>query len=178
LATGRVVRAIGFTEKLDACIKAAEVVARFIALASLASAAATRPTEIEPPLVKNFVGNLSFGVFDSAARISASVDWNHPLRAELRQCFKKRNAITGQRLVDFVRLRNELGHAITPADEARARMLMERDDPIGGLIELLTDLKGILAYPLLVVLGQEHRRGRLLGRFAFFQVRVSQFRRR
>ena len=45
LATGRVVRAIAPTERLDACIKAAEVVARFVAVASLASCAATRPAE-------------------------------------------------------------------------------------------------------------------------------------
>ena len=168
LATGRVVRARGWAEKLDACIKAAEVVARFVAVASLASAAATRPDDADPPEVVNFLGNLSFGMFESAARASAAVGWDHPLREQLRRCFRKRHGIAGQRLAGFVELRNELGHAITPADEARARVLLERDDPIGGLIELLEDLKGILAYPLLALLGQDHRRGRLIGRLVFF----------
>ncbi len=168
VATGRVVRAIGSAEKLDACIKAAEIVARFVAVAALASSAATRPGDVSPPEVENFVGNLSFGVFENAARTSASVNWNHPLRGQLRRCFKKRQAVAGNRLAKFVELRNELGHAITPADEARARALLERADPIGGLIDLLEDLKIILAYPLLALLGQEHRRGRFLGRFAFF----------
>ncbi len=171
VATGRVVRAIGSVEKLDACVKAAEVIARFIAVASLASSAATRPSDAVPPQVANFVGNLSFGVFENAARAAAAVTWDHPLREQLRLCLKsakKRKAIAGQRLAEFVELRNELGHAITPADEARARALLERDDPVGGLIELLEGLENILACPLLVLLGQEHRRGRLLGRFAFF----------
>ena len=171
LATGRVVRAIAPTERLDACIKAAEVVARFVAVASLASCAATRPAGAEPPKIGNFIGNLSFGVFDEAARAAASVPWDHPLRGPLRNCLrsaKRRKAIAGQRLVQFVELRNELGHAITPADHARARALLERDDPVGGLMELLEGLEEILAYPLLVLLEQEHRRGWFIGRFAFF----------
>ena len=171
LATGRVVRAIAPTERLDACIKAAEVVTRFVAVASLASCAATRPVGTEPPKIENFIGNLSFGVFEEAARAAASVSWDHPLRGPLRNCLrsaKRRKAIAGQRLAQFVELRNELGHAITPADHARARALLERDDPVGGLMELLEGLKEILEYPLLVLLVQEHRRGRFIGRFAFF----------
>lgn len=171
LATGRVVRAVGSAVKLDACIKAAEVIARFVAVASLASAAATRPGNADPPEVANFAGNLSFGVFENAVRATATVPWDHPLRAQLQLCLKsakKRKAIVGKRLQEFVELRNQLGHSIAPADDAHARALLERDDPVGGLIELLQGLEVLLACPLLVLLGQEHRRGRLLGRFAFF----------
>jgi len=168
LATGRVVRAIGAPEKLDACIKAAEVIARFVSIASLASSAATRPANVEPPQLDYFTGNLSFGAFESAVRACAFVSWDHPLREQLRSCFRKRHGVSGKRLHEFVELRNLLGHAIAPADEAHARMLLERDDPIGNLMELLDDLKDIFAYPLLVLLSQEHRRGRFLGRFIFF----------
>src|SRR5690348_7218460 len=117
LATGRVVRAIGSAEKLDACIKAAEVIARFVAVAALASSAASRPESEPPPEVENFVGNLAFGVFENAARATAAVAWDHPLRDQLRLCLKsakRRKAVVGQRLEQFVQLRNELGHAITP----------------------------------------------------------------
>lgn len=171
LALGRVVRALGNAEKLDACIKAAEVVARYVAVAALASAAATRKSPDEPPNVENFTGNLSFGVFENAARASASVSWEHPLRGQLRLCLrsaKKRKAVAGQRLQDFVRLRNELGHAITHVDEARARVLLEVHDPIGSLLDLIGDLEAVLSYPLMVVLGQEHRKGRVTARVAFF----------
>jgi hypothetical protein len=171
LAAGRVVRAVGPAVNLEACIKAAEVLARYVAVASLASAAATRPRGIDPPEVANFSGNLSFGVFENAVRATAAVAWEHPLREQLRLCLKstkKRKAIAGIRLQQFVELRNELGHSITPADDARARAVLERDDPVGGLIDLFEGLEILLAYPLLVLLGQEHRRGRLLGRFAFF----------
>ena len=36
-------------------------------------------------------------------------------------------------------------------------------------------MESLLACPLLVLLGQEHRRGRLLGRFAFFAGKANQF---
>ena len=129
LATGRVVRAVGPAVSLDACIKAAEVIARYIAVASLASAAATRPSGRDPPEVANFAGNLSFGVFENAVRATAVVAWEHPLREQLRLCLKsakKRKAIAGRRLQEFVELRNELGHSITPADDAHARAVLER----------------------------------------------------
>lgn len=171
LAIGRVVRAIGQAERLDACNKAAEVVARFLAVVSLASAAATRPKDSPPPEVDSFVDNLSFGVFEKAARASAVVTWNHPLQEQLRLCFrstKRHKAVVGPQLESFIRLRNELGHSITPANQARARAILEREDPIGRLLEILQGLKIILYCPLLVLLGQEHRRGRLTGQFAFF----------
>jgi hypothetical protein len=171
LAVGRVVRAIGSAERLDASTKAAEVITRFVAVAALASAAATRPRDADPPEIDGFAGNLSFGSFANAARVAASVGWDHPLREELRISFKstrKRKAIAGLRIRQFVELRNELGHAITPADDARARAFLERCDPVGGLIDILRDLKGILGCPLFVLLGQDHRHGRFLGRFAFF----------
>jgi hypothetical protein len=171
VAVGRVVRAMGATERLDACIKAAEVTARYIAVASLASAAATRETAEPPPAVDSFVGNLSFGNFEKAARASASVEWSHPLREQLRLCLqsaKMRKAVAGQRLEAFVKLRNELGHAVTNLDEARARALLESKDPVGGLIDLIDGLGPVLACPLLVVLSQQHRRGRFLAHVAFF----------
>lgn len=171
LALGRVVRSVGAAERLEACIKAAEVIARYVAVTALASAASTRDAAEPPPAVENFAGNLSFGVFENAARASTSVGWPHPLREPLRLCLKstkKSKAIAGQRLQAFVELRNELGHSLTPVDEAKARALIEKNDPVGALIDVLDGLGTALSSPLLVVLAQEHRRGRFIARVAFF----------
>jgi hypothetical protein len=168
LALGRVVRALGNAETVDACIKAAEVIARYVAMAALASAASTRSSSDQPPEVDSFAGNLSFGVFENAARASAAVPWDHPLRAQLRLCLRRRNAVAGQRLQAFVELRNAVGHAITHVDESRARTLIEAHDPVGGLLDLVQGLGPVLACPLLVVLSQEHRRGRCTAHVAFF----------
>lgn len=172
LALGRVVRALGNAETVDACIKAAEVVARYVAVAALASASSTRNPGDEPPDVDDFNGNLSFGVFETAARASAAVQWPHPLREQLRLCLRavkrKSKGVAGQRLQAFVQLRNSLGHAITHVDESRARALIEEHDPVGGLLELVHGLGPVLECPLLVVLGQQHRRGRCTAQVAFF----------
>jgi hypothetical protein len=168
LAVGRVVRAVGNAERLEACLKAAEVVARYVAVVSLASAASTRPAGDLPPTVGGFEGNLSFGSFETAARASGSVAWEHPLRGKLRACLQKRKAVVGQQLQAFVQLRNELGHALTPVDDARARALLETHDPVGGLMMMLEGLESIIGCPLLVVFTQEHRLGRVVARVGFF----------
>jgi hypothetical protein len=171
VALGRVVRAAGSAERLDACIKAAEVIGRYVGVVALASAATGRTASASPPDVDGFVGNLSFGVFEKAARTASNVAWSHPLREGLRLCLKsakKRKAVAGLHLEAFVKLRNDLGHAITHVDEARARALFERDDPVGMLIELLDGLEPVLNCPLLVVLGQDHRKGRLVASVSFF----------
>jgi hypothetical protein len=61
-----------------------------------------------------------------------------------------------------------LGHSLTPADEARARAVIERTDPLGAVAELVEGLGEILKYPLLVVLSQVNRRCRVVARVAFF----------
>jgi len=162
---------MGAAEKLDSCIKAAEVTARYLAVLALSSSASTREPSVPPPSVDNFAGNLSFGMFEKAARAGYAVGWEHPLKSSLRSCLKSsklKQAIAGVRLEEFVQLRNELGHALTPSDEARARSIIERSDPIGGVVDLVEGLAEVLNYPLLVVLSQHCRRGRVAARIAFF----------
>ena len=171
LALGRVVRGNSKPEGLEACLKAAEVLTRYLAVISLASASSTRPGDLDPPSVLGFDGNLSFGTFELAIRQAINVKWDHPLRDQLRvamQSSKKRPAVTGPLLERFVRLRNELGHAITHVDEVRAASLLSEYDPIGMLKDCLDDLRAVLAYPLLSVVGQESRRHRLTAKFLFF----------
>ena len=81
---------------------------------------------------------------------------------------KKHKAIAGVRLDQFVQLRNELGHAVTPVDDLRAASLFEQFDPIGALIECIKDLEPVLGCPPLAVVRQEHRRQRLTAQVLFF----------
>jgi hypothetical protein len=169
-ALGRVVRAKGLPERLEACLKAAEVVARYLAVVGLASAAATRQLEAPPIRVEEFCGDLSFGSFEKAARAACAAKWDHPLRGRLRECLrssKKRKALAGTHLESFVRLRNRLGHALTPADEPRARAICAEQDLIGALIDTIGSAEPILSLPLVVALEQQHRRGKFRARLAF-----------
>lgn len=170
-ALGRVVRAHGSAPRLEACVKAAEVVTRYTAVLGLASAASPADDAVAPLKVDGFNGNLSFGSFETAARIACATKWDHPLRDRLRACLRstsKKGPVAGARLPLLVKLRNELGHALTPADEQRARAIFERDDPIGCLIEVIAGLEPILSLPLMVVLHQQHRRGRFQSRMMFY----------
>lgn len=171
LSLGRVVRSVSRPERLEASLKAGEMLTRYLAVAALASCAATRPDEEQLPAISGFDGNLSFGVFEKAIRQAIAVPWSHPLRDDLRAAMrstKKRTAIAGVKIERFVQLRNELGHAVTHVDDLRAGALFEQHDPIGGLIASIDDLSPVLAAPPLAVLRQEHRRGRLSAQVLFF----------
>lgn len=171
LSLGRVARGSSRPEGLEACLKAAEMLTRYLAVISLASAAATKPHDQDLPVVEGFEGNLAFGTFELAIRQAIAVPWDHPLREQLRTAMrstKKHQAVTGGRLERFVQLRNELGHAITHVDELRAGSLFEQFDPIGGLIECIEDLGPVLRCPPLVVVRQVHRRHRLSAQVLFF----------
>ncbi len=171
LSLGRIARGSSRPEGLEACLKAAEMLARYLAVISLASAAATKPPDQDLPVVEGFGGNLAFGTFVLAIRQAIAVSWEHPLREQLRAAMrttKKHKAMAGVRLDEFVELRNELGHAITHVDDLRAASLFERFDPIGGLIEAIEDLESVLRCPPLAVVRQEHRRQRLTAQVLFF----------
>ena len=144
---------------------------RYLAVISLASAAATKPPDQDLPVVEGFDGNLAFGTFELAIRRAIAVPWEHPLRQQLKASMtstKKHQAIAGVRLERFVQLRNDLGHAITHVDELRAGALFEQYDPIGALIESIEDLGPVLQCPPLAVVRQEHRRHRLTAQVLFF----------
>jgi hypothetical protein len=80
---------------------------------------------------------------------------------------KKNPGRAGAQVRAFVELRNDLGHSITHVDEIKAANLFDEIDPIGGLIDCLEGLAPVLSCPPLVVLKQEHRRGRLTALFNF-----------
>jgi hypothetical protein len=171
LSLGRIARGSSRPEGLEACLKAAEMLTRYLAVVALASAASTRPAEQDLPVVEGFAGNLAFGTFEAAIRQAIAVPWEHPLRDQLRASMKstkKHQAVTGVRLERFVQLRNDLGHAITHVDELRAGSLFEQYDPIGALIECIEDLNPVLGCPPLAVVRQEHRRNRLTAQVLFF----------
>jgi hypothetical protein len=170
-ALGRVVRASGQAERLEACMKAAEVINRYVAVVGLASVACSRTGDVPPIEVPGFMGNLSFGDFEKAARACCSCGWEHPLREDFRQALrstKKKTAQAGIKLEEFVQLRNELGHSLTPSDEPRARAIFEEADPIDGLMILISGLESVLQLPLMVVREQHHRRGKFQARLSFY----------
>lgn len=170
-ALGRVVRANGQAERLEAALKAAEVVTRYLAVTGLGSAAATRDPASPPLQVESFSGNLSFGHFETAARAAYSAAWDHPLRFLFREHLrpsKKNKGSASAAIEALVELRNQLGHALTPADEHRARVIFAKSDPIGRLKDLLDGVAPVLELPVVAALAQDYRRGQYHARLAFY----------
>src|SRR5262245_22581098 len=81
IACGRVTRSRSHAERLDACLRAAEVLARYIAAVALSSFAAREGGDslnLTP-----LDGNLSFGHFLSTAQQAANVEVPHPAASYL-----------------------------------------------------------------------------------------------
>jgi hypothetical protein len=166
-----VVRASGQVERLEAALKAAEVVTRYLAVTGLGSAASTRDPASPPLPVDSFSGNLSFGHFESAARAAYLAAWDHPLRLLFREHLrpsKKNKGSASSAIQVLVKLRNDLGHALTPADEHRARVIFAEKDPIGRLRDLLDGVAPLLELPVVAALAQDYRRGQYQARLSFY----------
>src|SRR5215471_7268904 len=77
IACGRVLRAMSHSERLDACLRAAEVLTRYIAAVALSSCAAREGGD--GLNIATLEGNLAFGHFLSTAQQVANIEGPHPL---------------------------------------------------------------------------------------------------
>src|SRR5262245_26577299 len=110
IACGRVIRSRSHTERLDACLRAAEVLARYIAAVALSSFAARAGGDglnLTP-----LDGNLSFGHFLSTAQQAANIEVPHPAAPYLNAGFKPKKGetagVTYASLEALLIIRNEL----------------------------------------------------------------------
>src|SRR5262249_16284965 len=94
IACGRVMRARSHSERLDACLRAGEVLARYVAAVALSSFAARDGGDSLNISVLD--GNLAFGHFLSAAQQVTNVEVRHPAQPYLAAGFKpKKGQLAG-----------------------------------------------------------------------------------
>jgi hypothetical protein len=160
VASGRVLRARTAAERVNATLKAAEVLARYLA-AVAASSFATRVEEGAAKLTA-FDGNLSFGHFLRTVQEVAGSPVQHPAAPFLAAGFKTKKqgketvrGKTDGALVELLELRNELGHDLRNLDEAKAIALEAAKDPRITLAAALNGSDALLSQPLFVVEQQE-----------------------
>jgi hypothetical protein len=160
IASGRVLRARTAAERVNAVLKAAEVLARYLAAVAAASFA-TRTDEGTAKLTA-LQGNLSFGHFLTVVQEAAGVTIAHPVTPLLAQGFKSKRqnketvrGKTDAALVELLELRNELGHELRNLDEAKAAALEAKSDPRKTLAAALDGSDTLLSKPLFVVEQQE-----------------------
>ncbi len=167
VAVGRVLRSRTDAERIDNCLKAAEVLTRYLAAAALSSFAAREGAEANGLSMGPLSGSLSFGHFLSLVQRIAAVG-DHPLFGYLSPFRRKKKAkgpgAADAALVALLELRNELGHDLVGISEARARILTEDRRPEDRLAEALSALKGILGCPVFVIEEQRVERGQIRGR--------------
>src|SRR5271165_3197001 len=157
IACGRVIRARSLAERLDACLRAGEVLARYVSAVALSSFAAREGGDglnITP-----LDGNLSFGHFLSTTQQIANIAVPHPAAAHLDARFKpKKNqavGVTYAALEALLILRNDLGHQLQAMSAPRAQAILDAQKPDSQLAEALTGIRGLLSLPLFVVEEQQ-----------------------
>lgn len=160
IASGRVLRARTASERVNATLKAAEVLARY--LAAVAAASFATRTEDAAAKLTALDGNLSFGHFLKVAQEAAAIQVPHLATPFLAQGFKPKKqgketvrGKTDGALVELLELRNELGHDLRNLDEAKAVALEASKDPRAALCAALDGSDALLSQPLFVVEQQE-----------------------
>lgn len=154
-ACGRVLRASNPQEQIDACLKAAEILARYLSALALSSLGGRQASEF-PDAVKPLSGDLSFGHYLNLVQ-AASKAPDHPLFAHLgpfRAKGKGKNKQPGKAdapMVSLLELRNQLGHGLASMSKARALTILTKDAPVERLLQALKPLEGILSLPLFVL---------------------------
>lgn len=167
IACGRVLRARTSPERVEACLKAAEVLARYTCALSLASYSAIEETIIRDPL-SDMSGSLAFGQFLSIVQQITLRPETHLLAPLLAQGFKrvKRNGSiqpgrTDKALVELLEIRNQVGHQLSGLDEARAISIERDQQPMSLLADALDGLTEILKLPLFIIENQRYTKEHL-----------------
>src|SRR4051812_26624769 len=157
IACGRVIRSRSHAERLDACLRAAEVLARYIAAISLSSFAAREGGD--SPNLTALDGNLSFGHFLSTAQQGANVEVPHPAAPYLNAGFKPKKGatagVTFASLEALLVIRNELGHQLQAMTTPQAQAMLDDRKPDSRLTEALIGVHGLLSLPLFVIEEQQ-----------------------
>lgn len=160
IACGRVLRARNSAERVNACLKAAEVLTRYLAAVAVASFA-SRDDDGDGKL-SELSGSLSFGHFLTTVQEVAGAKTQHPASPLLAQGFKptrrNREIVRGRTdgaLVALLELRNDLGHELRNLDEAKSAAIEASHAPAAQLLDALSGVEELLSRPLFVVENQE-----------------------
>ena len=152
IACGRVLRARSPAERLDCCLRASEVLARYLCAVALSSFAARDGGDALN--VTRLEGPLSFGQFLSVTQQVANIGVPHPVAAYLDAGFnakKGQEGITSAALAALLTLRNNLGHQLQATSNRKAQAILDSQKPASQLVDALKGVHSLLSLPLFVV---------------------------
>jgi hypothetical protein len=153
---------------LDALLKGAEILARYLASASLASYSVREDASDSPELFAKLNGPLSFGDFLTINQQVAKLACEHPAKPYLKAGFsskggKKGTGPTDEALTKLLNLRNELGHDLSSITRPKAIAELHEHAPNEQLVAALQGVEGLLQLPLFVVEDIGFSKGELFG---------------
>ncbi len=168
LCCGRICRARNSQEQLDAILKCAETITRYLASVAISSFSAREEANIAVPEgLSKFAGNLSFGHFLSVVQGIAGINASHPLKYALTAAFKSKEGGSGPadtNLIALLNLRNHLGHDLMSISEAKATSIFKEQAPDENLKVALVVLDSIFRLPLFVVEEQRVESKKIIAR--------------
>jgi len=161
VACGRICSARSVQERLDAILKCAEVLTRYVCAVSLASfAARSDPDVLALSAFERFSGALAFGTYLTTVQAVAAAACDHPLKGALAAGFRRRDeqrGVADAALVALLQIRNKHGHDLQGLNRPVAQAIFEGQAPDVQLATALRALYPILRLPLLVVEEQNWR---------------------
>ena len=151
LALGQVCRYHDSKELLEASLKVAEVLARYLATLAISSFCARTEANAEIPAeLVAFRGNLSFGHFLAVLKGIGRSSATHPLKPSLSAIFC--TGSDGEKAFDgLVALRNKLGHKLGAINELKAQQILQLDQPVEHLAAALVACQKLLDLPLFLL---------------------------
>src|SRR6266852_2207525 len=178
LSCGQICRARNSQEQLDAILKCAETVTRYLAVVTISSFSARDDANVAIPNgLSNFTGNLSFGHFLSVVQGITTVNCSYPLKDALVAAFKGKKGSSesaNARLTKLLNLRNQLSHDLRSSSEAKATSIFKEQAPDEDLKVALGALDSIFRLPLFVVEEQRVESKKIIAR-RLLLIRVSRY---
>lgn len=162
VASSRLMGSQTGAQAIDAAVKAAEVLTRYLAAAVVASWRAR--DDGAQAVLEPLNGNLAFGRFLSIVQQVARLDGHlfYPCLSVIRGGNKGAGK-ADEALVALVSLRNEIGHDLSSLTAERVATIFSTKNPIPYYAAALQHLDGALSFPLFVaeVTGFRERRFRV-----------------
>jgi predicted HTH transcriptional regulator len=170
IAVSQILRARSNQETIDACLKAAEVITRYVAILCMASFRGRKNSSVEHNGLIALDGNLAWGHFLEIIQKVSSVKEDHPLNRHLA-AFRpgKASAKIGlgeaeKELLALLELRNELGHNLASLSDAKATIIKRDRNPLPSLLKAIDSLKSVFTFPLVLIEEQRWEKGQIIAR--------------
>jgi hypothetical protein len=171
-ACGYILRARSYEHLLEATLKAAEVLSRYLGALALTSYACRKS---DPPSVPfqpdRFLKPLAFGDFLELTQSIAISDCDHPLRSqfEAMDVRSKKNKIKANRttaaaLGKLLEFRNDRGHDLSGINSNQALSFLKNNEIVETLLTAIASADCVLRLPLFLIEEQRRTSGKIMAR--------------